>query len=343
MSIVINEKESYIIDRTLIDVTQKCLDINGLQRFAANLKRLGVDFFEIDERTFYQVKTLTELGPYIFIIDNIDQLKICSENGIEYIIVKEETLEFIKLEDIQKFYNFNIILEIDVNLWGSGFIEKISNNIDLNKVYCLSFKGESSCIFDNYRQEDLSIKINMYASDKLFMATAVGFEAILMGFDYVTTAFCGKDGTYGTTTLEEIITFLTVIIGAQVGGEICLLAQIANQYEKLTSSQIPKNMPIIGRYIFKYESGVHVAGIEKNPITYEPFKPELVGTKRKLVLGKHSGKNSILAKLKELNIDSKFTVDEIIMILNQVKYKSVLNKKEISDKDFIEICRGSVR
>jgi isopropylmalate/homocitrate/citramalate synthase len=83
-----------------------------------------------------------------------------------------------------------------------------------------------------------------------------------------------------------------------------------------------------------------VAGIEKNPVTYEPFVPELVGMKRKLALGKHSGKNSINSKLKELGIDNKFTVGEIVSILNQVKNKSILDKMEVSDKDFIDICKG---
>ncbi len=69
------------------------------------------------------------------------------------------------------------------------------------------------------------------------------------------------------------------------------------QYEKITYCKLPNNKPVIGKDVFKYESGVHVAGIQKNPATYEPFKPELVGLERKLALGKHSGKNSIIFKI----------------------------------------------
>lgn len=339
MSIVTNGKECFIIDRTLMDITQRCLNRNGLLLFAANLKRVGVDFFEIDERTFDYVKDLTGIGPYIFRVDNQNQLKICSLSGIENIVVKEEMLELIKEEDIEKYYSFNIILEIDINLRG----KKISDKIDLSKVYCVRFKGESNCIFKSYKQEKLNVNLNMYASDKLFMATAVGIEAIQMGFNYVTTAFCGKDDTYGTTALEEILIFVMVIMGGVVSGEISLLSQIAEQYESLTGIILQKNKSIIGKDIFKYESGVHASGIEKNPITYEPFKPELVGLKRKLVLGKHSGKNSICTKLIELHIDNNFSRDEITIILKMVKDKSTLNKMEISDRDFINICRGIER
>lgn len=60
--------------------------------------------------------------------------------------------------------------------------------------------------------------------------------------------------------------------------------------------------------------------------------------KRKLALGKHSGKNSIHAKLKELSIYNKFMQEEISDILELVKSKSIKNKMELSDEDFIEIC-----
>lgn len=340
MSIAIKGKESFIIDRTLMNITEKNFRETGLPQFIINLRRIGVDLFEIDERTFNSVKPLMESGVFAFRIDSIHQFKICEESGIEYIILKEEALEFIKIKDIEENYNFKIILEIDINLYGNDFMKKINKNIDINRFFSVRLKGESNWFFNDYLQGKFNVKTNIYASDKLSMATAVSFQAILKGFDYITTAFCGKDGIDGTTALEEILISSKVIMDGEINGDISLLSEMREQYEKITYIKVSNNKAVIGKDIFKYESGIHVAGIEKNSVTYEPFMPELVGMKRKLALGKHSGKNSINSKLRELGIDNKFSVGELISILNQVKNKSILNKTDVSDKDFIDICRG---
>jgi len=41
----------------------------------------------------------------------------------------------------------------------------------------------------------------------------------------------------------------------------------------------------VGENVFAHESGIHTAGVIKSPFTYEPFPPELVGGKRKLMVG----------------------------------------------------------
>lgn len=336
MSIIINGKETYIIDRTLMNVTKKRFNENEVHEFTMNLRRIGVDFFEVDERTFNIVKPLITSEVFIFRINKISQLEICKKNSIDYILVKEEDLEFFNIKCIEENYDFKIILEIDINSYKSNFMNKINKNID--RFFCLRFKGESNWLTYDYIQENYNVKTNIYASDKFSMATAVCFQAIIKGIDYITTAFCGRDETYGTTPLEEILVSTKVILGEEVNEDISVLSVMRLQYEKITYSKVPNNKPVIGKDIFKYESGVHVAGIEKNPITYEPFKPEIVGMKRKLALGKHSGKNSIHAKLKELCIDNKFIETEISDILESVKSKSIKNKMELSDEDFIEIC-----
>lgn len=343
MSIVIKGKEKFIIDRTLINIIQKSICENmlledGLQEFIINLTKIGVDFFEVDEATFNYVSPLMFPTVFIFRIEKTSQLKICSKSGIEYIIVKEEDYSLVKNYSIKENYNFKIILEVDIEPNTSNYIKDINENIDINELFCLRIRGERDWSYDNYSCWDFDIKMNMYASDEFNMATAVGFQAVISGFDYVDTSFCGYDEVYGTTALEELLVAIKIIVGAQVNGDISLLREITKQYEKITCTKVPSNKPVVGNNIFKYESGVHVAGIEKNPMTYEPFNPEIVGMQRKLALGKHSGHNSITSKLKELGINNKFTDAQIAMILEEIKNKSIANKTELCDKDFMEIC-----
>ena len=64
------------------------------------------------------------------------------------------------------------------------------------------------------------------------------------------------------------------------------------------------NKAIVGRNAFAHESGIHQDGMLKNAETYEIMTPESVGVgKSSLVMGKHSGRARIQAKLKELGYD----------------------------------------
>ena len=82
-----------------------------------------------------------------------------------------------------------------------------------------------------------------------------------------------------------------------------------------------------------------VAVIEE-PLCYEPYVPELVGQKRQLVLGKHSGCRAVRAKLNECDLD--VSDDELIEIVKKVK-KSREEGKYINDKVFKEIVKSTKR
>jgi isopropylmalate/homocitrate/citramalate synthase len=56
----------------------------------------------------------------------------------------------------------------------------------------------------------------------------------------------------------------------------------------------------LGDYAFAHESGIHTHAVLKNPITYEPFPPELVGNMRRLTVGKHLGKAIISHKIRAI-------------------------------------------
>ncbi|MCD6341631.1 MAG: hypothetical protein J7L83_02100, partial [Thaumarchaeota archaeon] len=71
---------------------------------------------------------------------------------------------------------------------------------------------------------------------------------------------------------------------------------------------LPVNKAIVGDAAFAHESGIHLHGISKLPLTYEVFPPELVGQRRSIVIGKRSGRHGIKLKLEEIlgeRIDDK--------------------------------------
>jgi 2-isopropylmalate synthase len=60
---------------------------------------------------------------------------------------------------------------------------------------------------------------------------------------------------------------------------------------------------VLGANIFATEAGVHQDGLIKDPDTYLPFRPEMVGAPGiRLVLGPHSGRAAFSQGLAKLDI-----------------------------------------
>ena len=88
---------------------------------------------------------------------------------------------------------------------------------------------------------------------------------------------------------------------------------------------------MVGENAFAHESGIHQDGILKNRDTYEIMTPESVGiTHNKIVLGRHSGRHGLSARLKSLGYEvTDGKMDQLYEIFLELADK----KKEIYDED----------
>jgi homocitrate synthase NifV len=169
-------------------------------------------------------------------------------------------------------------------------------------------------------------------------ATALAAEWIASGVGTnVVTSFGGIGGFAPT---EEVIMFLRENRLRNEDKTYSFFPEMARLFHKLTKKNVNLNKPIIGSRIFCVESGIHVDGILKQPKSYEPFEPEIVGQKRKFVLGKHSGTASIRVKLSEFDI--KCEHEHIPFILEQIKTKAAEKNGEVTDMEFIKLLKEQI-
>ena len=75
-------------------------------------------------------------------------------------------------------------------------------------------------------------------------------------------------------------------------------------------------------------------GILKDPRTYEPFDPSLLGRERKIVIDKYTGKSAVQARLDEYGI--KVSAAELEVIVTRIKNLGD-QRKRLFDTDIIEI------
>jgi 2-isopropylmalate synthase len=89
---------------------------------------------------------------------------------------------------------------------------------------------------------------------------------------------------------------------------------------------VQPNKAIVGANAFAHEAGIHQDGMLKHHLTYEIMRPETVGVAQSnLVLGKHSGRHALQARLAELG----YQLSE--SDLNQVfqRFKELADKKKV--------------
>ncbi|MCL2691054.1 MAG: hypothetical protein FWE56_02195 [Candidatus Bathyarchaeota archaeon] len=118
---------------------------------------------------------------------------------------------------------------------------------------------------------------------------------------YASTTYLGIGERAGNAETEKVILNLYLHYGIRkFEGKTEKLKQTADYISHATGFHLPPNKAIIGDYGFAHESGIHTHGVLSNPWTYEPYPPELVGNKRRLTIGKQSGKGIIKHKITEI-------------------------------------------
>jgi methanogen homocitrate synthase len=186
-------------------------------------------------------------------------------------------------------------------------------------------------------KKDLKTEISLHCHNDFGMALSNSISGLLAGASAVSTTVNGIGERAGNTSLEELVMTLLLIYGVDLKFNIGIFYELSRLVEELTNMRIPENKPIVGRNVFRHESGIHVDAVIEEPLTYEPFLPELIGHHRRIVLGKHSGCRAVKAKLTECGID--VSRDELCKIVERVKEKRE-EGKYINDDVFNEIIRS---
>jgi 2-isopropylmalate synthase len=148
------------------------------------------------------------------------------------------------------------------------------------------------------------IIFSAHCHNDLGLAVANSLAAIAAGARQVECTINGIGERAGNASLEEIAVALQVRkshFGVRTNISLEKIYSTSRMLSAITSINVPPNKAVVGANAFAHEAGIHQDGILKNPLTYEIILPEKVGVPaRRMVLGKHSGRNALRARLEEL-------------------------------------------
>ena len=148
----------------------------------------------------------------------------------------------------------------------------------------------------------------------------------------------------GNVALEEVVMSLLLVHGVDCGVDLGKMHEACKLVEQLSKIPIAVNKPVLGRNVFRRESGIVVERYYKSPEIareLELFDPSWFAGETEIVLGKKSGKYSVLYMLRKKGLSA--TDEQVNEILNDIKKKSVETKTLVSDDEFNEIVSRIAR
>lgn len=184
-----------------------------------------------------------------------------------------------------------------------------------------------------------NIPLSVHCHNDFGLSVANAIAGVKAGADIIATTVNGIGERAGNVPLEEFAAAMKILYNVDVNVDLTGLTKLSRIVARFSKNRIPKNKPVVGRNAFTHESGIHVSGVLKNPATYECFPPELVGGRRRFVLGKHSGRAVVEYKLKNAGMK----VEHVEKILHEVKLLGE-KKGRVTDNEFwriVERCRKS--
>lgn len=338
MSVILDKSKKIIIDRTLPEVIKKMKNIDGYEvlKFIKLLKEIGVDFIEIDQKTLLGLAEIQNTNKYIYRIENKSDIKFLYKYEFKYVVLDYTLVNEFSLELLGR----KIILEISIDDLDELFLDENKTIFNIFNIKVLRIKNVKNCNFQGWHELLKDIKCRFFVdvdfcpSDVYSMGTAIAIEACIDGVESITATINGKGDSFAP--LEEIILGLKVIKNATVIGDTTAIDDLKKCYKSLTKEKIYSMKAILGEDIFKYESGIHVDGIEKNPTNYEPYNPIEIGTYRQMYIGKHSGKKAVMVRLNELHV--KFNNINLNTLLNEIRDKSIELRRNVYDEELIVMC-----
>ena len=146
--------------------------------------------------------------------------------------------------------------------------------------------------------------VGVHCHNDLGLATANTLAGLGAGARQAEVCVNGIGERAGNASLEEVVMAISTRgadLGLITGINKSEIHSTSRLVSLITGMVVQPNKAVVGANAFAHESGVHVAGVLKEPATYEIMRPEEIGLGRaSLILGKHSGRAALQARLKEM-------------------------------------------
>ena len=149
------------------------------------------------------------------------------------------------------------------------------------------------------------MRIGIHCHDDAGCGVANTLAAVGAGATHVQGTINGYGERCGNANLITIIPNLQLKLGYEclTDEQLGSLTATAHFVDELLNFTPDPDQPYVGRNAFAHKGGMHVAGVNADPATFEHIEPEVVGNRRELLVSELSGKGTVQARARDAGID----------------------------------------
>ncbi len=147
-------------------------------------------------------------------------------------------------------------------------------------------------------------KIGIHCHDDSGCGVACTLAAVQQGAVHVQGTMNGYGERCGNANLVTIIPNLQLKLGYEcvTTEQLASLTQAAHFFDEILNFTPDPDQPYVGRNAFAHKGGMHVAGVNVDPATFEHLDPEVVGNRRELLISELSGRGTVHARARDAGI-----------------------------------------
>ena len=213
-----------------------------------------------------------------------------------------------------------------------------ANVVNVPDTVGYALPEEYGALFARLCRDVPGVYLSAHCHDDLGLAVANSLAAVANGARQVEVTVNGVGERAGNTSLEELVMAFHVRrerLRKATGVRTEEISRTSHLLSSITGIWPQPNKAVVGRNAFAHEAGIHQHGVLANPLTYEIMTPASVGASQSaLVLGKHSGRHAVEARLLALGL--VLSREEVDVVTARVK-ELADRKKFVWDEDLLAL------
>ncbi|MHB1261000.1 MAG: homocitrate synthase/isopropylmalate synthase family protein [Thermoplasmatota archaeon] len=180
----------------------------------------------------------------------------------------------------------------------------------------------------------VDVPLHVHCHNDLGLAVANSMAAFDAGAAVADVTVNGIGERCGITDLASLATALRVAEGIEAPWDLTRLPTLAQRVETASGLPVAWQAPVVGRYAFRHNAGLHVAAVFHDPGHYESIPAHLVGRSPSITLGRFAGLVTLQYKCRELGI----TADDATLgrVLRRIKEMEV---GDLPDAELLAVLR----
>jgi 2-isopropylmalate synthase len=145
--------------------------------------------------------------------------------------------------------------------------------------------------------------VGIHCHDDAGCGVANSVAAVREGAGLVQGTMNGYGERCGNANLVTLVPNLQLKLGHECLPSLAGLTEASHLLDEMLNFPPEPNRPYVGANAFAHKGGMHVAGVNADPATFEHVDPSTVGNTREILISELSGKGTVLSRATATGVD----------------------------------------